>query len=43
LSLPTKLYRRKVENLHQALNADDTRAEATETLRGFIGTNTKTP
>ena len=31
-----ELYRRKVESLHEALNAKDTKAEATEILRGLI-------
>ena len=31
-----ELYRRKVENLHAALGADDTRAEAADILRGLI-------
>ena len=31
-----ELYRRKVEDLHAALGADDTRAEAADILRGLI-------
>jgi site-specific DNA recombinase len=33
-----ELYRRKVESLHEALNAKDTKTEATEILRGLIET-----
>jgi site-specific DNA recombinase len=31
-----ELYRRKVECLHETLNANDTKTEATEVLRGLI-------
>ena len=31
-----ELYRRQVENLHEALNASDSRTEAAEILRGII-------
>ncbi|MBT6986788.1 MAG: hypothetical protein HN956_20710, partial [Rhodospirillaceae bacterium] len=31
-----ELYRRKVEKLHEALNAPDSRTEAAEILRGII-------
>ena len=30
------LYRRKVDNLHDALNREDTRAEASEAIRALI-------
>ena len=38
-----ELYRRQVENLHEALNAPDSRTEAAEILRGIIERINVTP
>ena len=38
-----ELYRRQVENLHEGLNAPDSRAEAAEILRGIIERINVTP
>jgi site-specific DNA recombinase len=35
----SELYRQKVASLHEALNAEDTRSEAAEALRGLCQTN----